>query len=365
MTSPETTSNHPTPPSRYRELSVSGSPRELGRQIGDAAGDLIREFVNIALDRVNITMKVSRASAYAVAHASIAYAERYSPDSVEELRGMAEATGLTLEDIMLLQVRNQLKPDAAGGCTSFSLAGPGLFGRSGEGAIVAQNWDNDPELDRFTLAITRHPTGKPAFTSLTQAGLIAYIGFNDAGIGLCLNSLPAPSRPLGVPHYFTVREMFEARSLADVVHAVERAERAIPANIMLATPQGPADLEVTIDAVHVLSDPHCVTHTNHCRHPALAAINGQFPELIQSHSRQARIDQLLASESVSLETIQAILRDHDGWPRSICRHACDDPGTGFWRTVFSVILDPTARCMHVTRGTPCDRNYEQYNLLPE
>jgi hypothetical protein len=64
---------------------------------------------------------------------------------------------------------------------------------------------------------------------VTQAGLIAYIGFNDAGIGLCLNSLPAPSRPLGVPHYFTVREMFEASSLADVVHAVERAERAIPA----------------------------------------------------------------------------------------------------------------------------------------
>ncbi|OYW16717.1 MAG: peptidase C45, partial [Planctomycetales bacterium 12-60-4] len=292
--------------------------------------------------------------------ASIAYAESYSPDMVEELRGIAEGARVSLVDVMLLQVRNQLKPDAAGGCTSFSLGKSARAGR-----IVAQNWDNDPELDRFTIVLTRRPAGKPAFTTVTQAGLISYIGFSEAGIGVCLNSLPAPSRKLGVPHYFTVREIYEARTLDAVVHAVRRAERAIPANIMLTTPEGPADLEVTIDGVHVLADPQRVTHTNHCRHPELATINGEFPELIQSHDRQTRIDELLAGAAIDddpIAALQAVLRDHNGHPRSICRHANSDAGNGFWQTVFSVIIEPEAGRMHITRGTPCDRGYETYAL---
>src|SRR6185369_2131399 len=91
-------------------------------------------------------------------------------------------------------------------------------------------------------------------TNVTQAGLIAYIGFSEAGIGACLNTLPAPSRELGVPHYFTLRGIYEARSRDEAAAAVRRAHRAIPANIMLITPQGPADFEITPDEVHVLTD---------------------------------------------------------------------------------------------------------------
>ncbi len=64
---------------------------------------------------------------------------------------------------------------------------------------------------------------------------------------------------------------------------------------MLATPQGPADLEVTLDDVHVLAgEQGRVTHANHCKHPELLAVNDAFPQLIESHPRQQRIDKLLA-----------------------------------------------------------------------
>ena len=56
------------------------------------------------------------------------------------------------------------------------------------------------------------------------------------------------------------------------------------------------------------------------------------------------------------------LRDHADYPRSICRHANHDPETGFWQTVFSVIIEPQAGRMLVTRGTPCDHAYEEYRL---
>jgi isopenicillin-N N-acyltransferase-like protein len=353
------------PISRYRAIEVSGPPRELGRQMGEAAREEIRGFSAIALERVNKTMRVSREKALAVAQASIPYAADYSPEMMDELAGMAEASGVPVVELMLVQVRNQLRDE--GGCTSFALAAGECVGEGGRplGGLVAQNWDNDPALDEFTVVLTRRPTGKPATMNVTQAGLIAYIGFSEAGIGACLNTLPAPSREVGVPHYFTLRGIYEARSRDEAAAAVRRAPRAIPANIMLITPQGPADFEVTPDDVHVLTDEGAgrLTHTNHCLHACLAEHNQRFPELIQSHPRKRRIDELLSARApLRLQQIQDALRDHENHPRSICRHASEDPGTGFWQTVFSVIIEPSAGRMHVSRGTPCSRPYETYTM---
>ncbi len=350
-------------PNRYREVTVAGSPREMGRQIGEAARDEVRGFCEVALDRVNKTIRVSRERAMRIAVACVPFVEAYRPDMLDELRGTAEAADVSFEDLMLLQVRNQLQPDQEAGCTSLSVAAEATADGH---AIVAQNWDNDPVLDEFTLVLTRRPTDKPALMTVTQAGLISYLGFNDQGIGACVNTLPAPARDVGVPHYFTLRELHEATSLDEAVHAVRRAQRAIPANIMLATPQGPADLEVTIDDVHVLrnEDAGYITHTNHCLHPDLLPHNDEFPELIESHPRIRRLDALLADRSgpFTLEDAQRMLSDHDDHPRSICRHANDHPQNGFWTTVFSLVMQPSAGCMYVTRGTPCDHPCERYTL---
>ena len=352
------------PPGRYPEIEVSGTPLELGRQIGEAARELIRGFAEIAMERINRTTRISRKRAMAVAADSFDYVEAYSPDMLEEMRGMAQSSGVPIEELMLLQIRNQLQPEEDAGCTSFSAV---ARANANACAVVGQNWDNDPALDAFTLVLTRRPAGKPALMTITQAGLMAYIGLSDRGIGVCLNTLPAPSRRLGVPFYFQVRGIYEAESLERAVEAVRRAERAIPANVMLATPQGPADLEITLDGVRVLQDAGggIVTHTNHCLHPDLRAINDEFPEMIESHSRKHRVDRLFAGleRPTDVETAKSVLRDHDNYPRSICRHANDHPVYGFWTSVFSVVIEASAGRMHISRGNPCEHAYEVYSMI--
>ena len=351
-------------PARYREISVSGSPRELGRQVGEAAREEVRGFCAVALERVNRTVSISRERAIQIAQESCEFARRYRPEYVEELEGTAEAAGVSLDDLMVLQVRNQYQPEEAGGCTSVSFA-PSQGFRSGP--IVAQTWDNDPALDPFTVVLTRHPKNAPSFISCTQAGLISYMGVNELGIAACVNTLPAPARPVGVPHYFILREAYEAGTLDEVVHSVERATRAIPVNIMMSTPQGPADLEVTLDAVHVLTPENkstWVAHTNHCVHESLRPVNDEFPELAQSHSRMTRISDLLSEHGTQagLPQIKSMLSDHDNFPTSVCRHASDDPVTGFWETVFAIIIEPESGRMHISRGTPCNNPFEVYEL---
>ena len=348
---------------RYPEIEVCGSPRQMGQQIGDAVGEQVRGFCEIALERVRRTVDVSPARAQSIAAESLVFAEAYRPDFVDELRGVAESSKVSLEALMLLQVRNQLQSEEDTGCTSLGVQ---RVDSGNSQSLLAQNWDSDPALDPFTIVLTRRPQDRPAIVNVTQAGLVAYVGFNSMGVGACLNTLPAPSRCVGVPHYFTLREIYESDTLDGAVQAVERAHRAIPANIMLATPDGPADLEVTVDAVHVLrpasSDP--VTHTNHCRHQALLSINDEFPDLIDSRFRQCRIDELIQSlpAPLTIADVRRFLSDHEQFPRSICRHQNDDPVCGFWKTVFSVIIEPEARKMHVARGNPCQQPFETYAL---
>mgnify|MGYP001189352877 FL=1 len=341
---------------RYREITVHGSSFEMGRQIGEEAREEIRGFTAIALERVNKTINISKYRAQFIARQSAVMAKKYAPDLIDELRGIEESSGIDIDELFFLQVRNQLSAEPKGGCTSFSSS-------NANNSILAQNWDNDPALDPYTIVLTRQPDQGPSFINITQAGLIGYIGFSEANIGVCLNSLPAPSRDIGVPHYFTVRSIFEGCSLAEAIDAVDRAHRAIPANIMLATPEGPADMEITIDKVYIIQDPQIVTHTNHCLHPNLLPINNDFPELIESSPRLKRVRKILGSEFTTVETAKIALKDHSGHPHSICRHSNDNPQTGFWVTVFSVIMEVSKGRMHISRGNPCENTYETYSLV--
>ena len=348
---------------RYREIEVSGSPSEMGRQLGEAAREELREFEAILIERANLEFPVRRETALALASHCVRYVEAYAPAMLEELRGMSESSGLSLDQLMLLQVRNQLQPETVEGCTAFAVTPKAC--RSGS-ATLGQNWDNDPALDPFTVILTRRPSNQPAHINITHVGRAGYIGFNEAGIGVCLNTLPAPCREEGVPHYFTVRSIFHSQSLDEAVDAVDRAERAIPANILLSTPQGPADLEVTLEKVHVLADVRdgVLTHANHCLHPELTPVKDEYNDLLQSCSRQRRVDVLLADAErpLSVEQLQKVLSDHDNHPTSICRHPNDDPTTGYCRSVFSVVMEVDEGRMLVSRGNPCETPYQTYTL---
>lgn len=347
--------------SRYREVDVYGSPFELGCQIGEACREEVQGFSEIALERVNKSIPVSVNQARNIAARSIPFVKDYSEDMLDELRGVSHGSGVSVEELMFLNIRNQLKPENEAGCTAFSLS-PDMT--DNHQSTLGQNWDNDPALDPFTIVLTRRPNNKPALMNITQAGLIAYIGLNDARIGVGLTALPAPSRTVGVPHYFLVRGIFETEDLEGAENVVRRAERVVSNNVILSTPQGPADLEITPDGVGVLRE-EILTHTNHCLHPDLVYINGLFPELIQSNPRKKRIDLVFSSmigRKFSLESLKRVLRDHQDYPKSICRHPNDHPQNGFWTSVFSVIIEADQGRMHISRGNPCVNPYEVYEL---
>jgi isopenicillin-N N-acyltransferase-like protein len=343
-------------PLRFPEIEVRGPPRALGRQIGEACREQVRGYV-AALGR-----PLDTSAALALASSAISSVERFAPDSMEEIRGIAEAAGLSAAQVMLINVRNQLgAARRREGCTSIVVEAPG-------GGMAGQNWDNDPATDRFSVVLTRRPTGKPAFMSFTRPGEVAYIGLGESGIGLLMNAMPGRPATTGLPWYFLARAIYEQRGLAGVRTAVERAGCRIAVNTALVTPDGAADLEITPDGVRLLrADARgLLVHTNHFVHPDLTRINDEFAGQIfgQSFARKARAERLLegSAAAITVDDMKRVLSDHEGHPQSVCRHPNDDRVTGSHRTVVSMIVEPAERRMHLTRGNPCERPYEVYRL---
>jgi isopenicillin-N N-acyltransferase-like protein len=72
---------------------------------------------------------------------------------------------------------------------------------------------------------------------------------------------------------------------------------------------------------------------------------------------------LVPDYKLTIQQVQLVLGDHENYPRSICRHQNADAQHGFWSTVFSIVMDPTAREMYVSRGNPCEHQFELYKLI--
>lgn len=168
--------------------------------------------------------------------------------------------------------------------------------------------------------------------------------------------------------YFNVRKVLESTSLEQAVTTLRASKRDRPNNCTIVSPQGPAHLEVTCGSVGVVRPsetaesgdegdlnslrPGRLLHTNHYLDKDLAHLNSQYPEIIQSVPRLERAA-LLADEfqqanqrrrtassdgQLGVEDLQALLRDHEGHPRSICRHPNSDEDTGEWITVRPALL---------------------------
>ncbi|MBP38122.1 MAG: C45 family autoproteolytic acyltransferase/hydrolase [Dehalococcoidia bacterium] len=351
---------------RFPELTVAGSPSKMGRQIGEHFRHQIGELSELVLDRFNkgSETKITWDHAKSAARQSFERVAEFFPGPLDELHGTAEAAGVPVERLMVLNVRNALS-GASEGCTSIMVSAESSA--TGKG-FAGQNWDNDSAMAPLSAVITRKGSGKPTFTSWTQPGLVAYMGFSSAGFGICMNALNGPSTTSGLPWYFFVRAIFESNSPAEAISAVKTAPRALTGNAAMITNDGPLDLEITPGSVEAIKSDSdgLLVHTNHCVHPSLVSNNDEFPERIygQSFERRDRGQDLLRGQQngsgVSLDDAKKLLSDHDGFPTSICRHPNEHPNTGWQRSVVSIILEPSENQMHVSNGNPCENSYEIY-----
>ena len=76
--------------------------------------------------------------------------------------------------------------------------------------------------------------------------------------------------------------------------------------------------------------------------------------------RNQRARDLLAAKAgeLTVADLQEALRDHAGYPLSICRHVDAERGNSGTASIASIVMDVGARTMYVASGPPCSYEYQ-------
>lgn len=352
-------------------IAIEGDARECGVQHGARAADRVAHTIKFYLGVFGKHSKLSLDEVRERARGFLAQIEAIDTDIVAELKGIAEGARQQLEDIVAVNCRTELMYGSARGnraateCTTI-IALPEAT--KNQGVIIGKNWDwRAPAIDSVVVLRIRQQ-GKPAQSLIVEAGMVGRDGMNEHGIVVCGNMLTssADKGKVGVPIPILRRRILNSRHYYEAIDVLTRSARGASGNYVLAHRDGVGiDFETTPDAVYPMYPVRgLLTHSNHFQSPAAQAHGVANSFNGDSLYRDFRARQLLEPKigSITVEDVQATLRDEFGSPRAICRAPHDYPGQGPTMTIASLVFDLSNEVMHVAAGQPNRSEYQPVYL---
>jgi isopenicillin-N N-acyltransferase like protein len=342
----------------------SDSAFERGVQHGQQAREQIAATLETYRQIFRDFVRIDWSEAQTMGRSYEARIRDYDAGYAEEIAGVAAGSGFEHDEILALNARSEIALSArfADGCTAFA-----AFGRATAdgGTVLCQNWDWRPSVRESMVVLLLEQPGKPSLTMLTEAGIIGKLGFNSAGLGVCLNAIVTDRlNTAGTPLHVVLRSILDSRTLSDAIGAVANADIACAANFLVAQRSGAAvDIEAVPGDMDVLLPEHdLLAHTNHLTSLRLTGVRCLAKQVFpDSYPRLARVRRLLEERhgSIDVDAARAILRDHADTPDSICRHldeVVDEEGRRL-HSVFSLVMDLEQGVLEVTDGPPCSSEY--------
>ena len=350
-------------------LEVSGSPTERGQAHGETFKELIRDLVTINFeDMVHGTQGyLTKERVYEIVSTYAGPNRDYAPHLFEEMEGIAEAADVPVEDLLALNGFLELHDyysDAfmVSGCTSFMVPGD----TSGEGALIAQNYDLSSIYAAAAILIKVKNEHAPDALLYTSAGMLGCAGVNDAGIGVVINNLVPSDASGGVLYPFIIRRILESVRIGDAMDAVIAKPRASGMNYVICDENGEIyDLETTAREYEVICPfDGPMAHSNHYLTDRLKPFERrQWDQRGQSILRWGRATRLLKScDKRNADALKNMLSDRVNTPVGICRHNEIHNGEACGQTIAGIVLDPPGRKAWYTRGPTGENEWVEYRL---
>jgi isopenicillin-N N-acyltransferase-like protein len=291
-----------------------------------------------------------RAQAHAVQHTVAIYRRLFDglpiPDRLEfeltdEIDALARGAHVDAHDLRAVNARTEI------------LAGRDECSVVAGGSLLAQNWDWHPALSESTV-IWIVETDERWFATLTEAGMLAKIGLNSAGLGICLNILRCSEDGgvTGTPiHVLLRRVLEECEIVEEAIELLTEASVSASSAVTVATPGEVAHIELSPGGANVLRG-RTGAHTNHfLQAPRRGTDTIDAPTTVQR------------LETVRRQPLLDALRSHDGHPKGVCRHVdASEPWVDQTVTVASVVMNLEKLRLHVAAGPPCSHEHTEITL---
>ncbi|NLE23484.1 MAG: hypothetical protein GX624_12005 [Actinobacteria bacterium] len=360
-------------------IEASGSHREVGRQIGEAGRDVVAWGLEAYASRFHALSGMSFSEAVERAGAFLRYAEDYTPQALDQLRGLAEAANVPFDHLFALNCSEEFTCTADRNwppehCTSLAVAAEGQ-------TVAGHNEDWYPEeIEAQTIRVVRL-TGRwssAAYISAGPAYNLPITGVTAAGFSSAANTVYYRDERIGVPNNFVLATVLCQPDLEHARDLILGAPRARGSNHLLCGGDGRVwDIETSgerwafLDGAHASAEATArgatalFVHTNHYVSPELMpgdASRSEGSRLRRERAERLLLDGVEAGDEL-VELAKRVLSDHENAPCSICDHwEDDDPDPDQSVTTASMVWEPAEGCAHVAAGQPCASEYVTLEL---
>jgi len=341
-------------------LELKGTPFEIGIQHGKQINELVRSFYSLCFRSVREISKDQRLNTLHNVEEGL---QVYYPEAVEEMRGVAEASDLSYEEVLLMNFTSEVRTRAAQGCTAFSAVNQAT--RTSD-PITGKTRDMASQVYYpFQVAMNISTLGKmqvflaEAFSGMTVTGC----GMNEHGLSLNLNiiiKITDSDDTVGVQRAFLARKVLEECSnVEEAIKMFSKIDLAYQgANFMVSDTKGSS---AVIEKSHchqavIFPDNGILAMANHFETKKMKRYEEFRPKT--SPVRSQRMREMLTENCgrINLSASKRFLQDHKkGNEFSICRHIPDGVNT-----VSAYILEPRTRIVYVADGHPCWQRYHKY-----
>jgi len=281
-----------------RAITAGGTGRDIGRALGEEARRAVRE--RVFESQAYADLRRWRGSERLTA--IIAASRSACPAYLDEIAGIAEGVGASLDDIFLWNCRGDLPPPGVDpeGCTSVMM--PAYGARPG---IVAHNEDGGADLAGSCFMARIEPDEGLGFDTFCYPGMLPGHSFamNDAGLVQTINNISPHDLTTGIARHVVCRAILACRSLDEAMAWLRRGDRASGFHHNLGSAAEGRLISIEAPASGRVARPVTAprAHANHL-------ILSEFAELPQTRSpsttaRQARAEALLSASDDPLDIL--------------------------------------------------------------
>ncbi|MCP4664257.1 MAG: hypothetical protein GY856_53410 [bacterium] len=355
----------------FPSFEVSGSPREIGRGIGQRFGGEIRRGLERRAEWFAELKGFAKGAGQTAYDQCVEAAGKHTPRVVAELEGWAEGSGIPFADLMVLNLkaelgammkeRDEMPGEAPPGCSTVVLATP-------ERVLHVHNEDGSDAYQDLMFVLRVRPEGGVGFLTLCYPGILPgnAPGINARGVAQTTNYIASREVRPGLGRYFIDRMALEAGSIDEALSWASHPERAYAFHhVFTSVPEKRSvGIEVTPTKKQVQPVEGLYLHTNHLILDGMAD-EPQDEEYVSSSSR-SRWDVIRpwaerVKDSSALDRAQLLepLSSHDGAPYSPCRHP---RGEVRGLTLGTAVFEAPSGRVRFSYGPPCQDRWREYAL---
>ena len=292
---------------------------------------------------------------------------KWTPDLLEEVRGIAEGAGQPFDTMLAFQCVDEIWV-YFDDLDAHHCSGVGVARRGSSPAFVSQNLDLESFRNGSQTVLHIRPTATtPEQLIFTVAGLIAANGMNRAPVAVAVNTLMQlrASRD-GLPVAFVIRGLLVRTSEREVLGFLKDVKHASGQNYIVGIGDRVFDFEASANGVvryQLVPGGSPVFHTNHPL--ANKDLKSWYTLRLAGDSsvvRFASLDLRLGQKEsdVSERAVKTTLRSRDSALNPVCR-SLGQGGAGF--TFGSVVMTLSKHpTMQVTVGPPDASEYVSYSF---